>query len=120
MHRMPSRPGPVTVLMPDGRPYLLKTLLSAANHKQAKGIGYRSVGLILTPRATAHSGRNLCPFATRGCARSCFADYDRLAWPQVKRAAVAARCCSAPTPRRSGPCCGPTSPASGPPPGAGP
>src|SRR5262249_1692060 len=24
-----------------------------------------------------------------GCARSCFADFDRLAWPQVKRAAVA-------------------------------
>jgi hypothetical protein len=85
----PSRPGPVTVLMPDGRPYTLKTLLSAANHKQEKGIGYRSVGLTLTPRATGHSGRSLCPFATPGCARSCFADYDRLAWPQVKRAAVA-------------------------------
>jgi hypothetical protein len=85
----PPRPGPVTVMMPDGRPHILKTLLSAANHKQEKGIGYRSVGLTLTPRATAHSGRNLCPFATPGCARSCFADYDRLAWPQVKRAAVA-------------------------------
>jgi hypothetical protein len=85
----PSRPGAVTIPMPDGRPYTLKTLLSAANHKQEKGIGYRSVGLTLTPRATAHSGRNLCPFATPGCARSCFADYDRLAWPQVKRAAVA-------------------------------
>jgi hypothetical protein len=76
-------------MMPDGRPHVLRTLLSAANHKQEKGIGYRSVGLTLTPRATAHSGRNLCPFATPGCARSCFADYDRLAWPQVKRAAVA-------------------------------
>jgi hypothetical protein len=75
--------------MPDGRPYTLKTLLSAANYKQEKGIGYRSVGLTLTPRATAHAGRNLCPFATPGCARSCFADFDRLAWPQVKRAAVA-------------------------------
>jgi hypothetical protein len=85
----PSRPGPVTVMMPDGQPHILKTLLSAANHKQEKGIGYRSVGLTLTPRATAHSGRNLCPFATPGCARSCFADFDRLAWPQVKRAAVA-------------------------------
>jgi hypothetical protein len=85
----PSHPGAVTIPMPDGRPYLLKTLLSAANHKQEKGIGYRSVGLTLTPRATAHSGRNLCPFATPGCARSCFADFDRLAWPQVKRAAVA-------------------------------
>jgi hypothetical protein len=86
---IPSRVGPVTVLMPDGRPYTLKTLLSAANPKQEKGIGYRSVGLTLTPRATGHSGRSLCPFATPGCARSCFADYDRLAWPQVKRAAVA-------------------------------
>lgn len=86
---IPSRVGPVTVLMPDGRPHILRTLLSAANHKQEKGIGYRSVGLTLTPRATAHSGRNLCPFATPGCARSCFADFDRLAWPQVKRAAVA-------------------------------
>ena len=86
---MRSRPGPVTVLMPDGRPHVLKSLLSAANHKQEKGVGYRSVGLTLTPRATAHSGRNLCPFATAGCARSCFADFDRLAWPQVKRAAVA-------------------------------
>jgi hypothetical protein len=84
-----TKSGPVTISMPDGQPYLLKTLLSAANHKQEKGIGYRSVGLTLTPRATGRAGRNLCPFATKGCARSCFADYDRLAWPQVKRAAVA-------------------------------
>ena len=75
--------------MPDGQPYILKTLLSAANHKQEKGEGYRSVGLTLTPRATGRAGRNLCPFATPGCARSCFADFDRLAWPKVKRAAVA-------------------------------
>jgi hypothetical protein len=74
--------------MPDGQPYIIKKLLSAANHKQEKGAGYRSVGLTLTPRATGRSGRNLCPFATRGCAGSCFADFDRLAWPQVKRAAV--------------------------------
>ena len=86
---MRSRPHPVTVIMPDGRPYTIKKLLSAANHKQEKGVGYRSVGLTLTQRATGHAGRNLCPFATPGCARSCFADFDRLAWPQVKRAAVA-------------------------------
>src|SRR5262249_2636095 len=89
MPAMRSRPRPVTVIMPDGLPYTLKALLSAANHKQEKGQGYHSVGLILTPRATAHAGRNRCPFATGGCARSCFAGYDRLAWPQVKRAAVA-------------------------------
>jgi hypothetical protein len=89
MHTLPSRSGPVLVEMPDGEPYILKTLLSPANHKQAKGEGYCSVGLTLTPRATGRSGRRLCPFATRGCARSCFADFDRLAWPQVKRAAVA-------------------------------
>jgi hypothetical protein len=77
------------IQMPDGQPYIIKTLLSAANHKQAKGDGYCSVGLTLTPRATGRSGRSLCPFATKGCARSCFADFDRLAWPQVKRAAVA-------------------------------
>ncbi len=84
-----SRPASVTVEMADGQPYILRRLLSAANHKQEKAVGYRSVGLILTPRATAHAGRNLCPFATPGCARSCFAGFDRLAWPQVKRAAVA-------------------------------
>jgi hypothetical protein len=89
MQMMRSRFTSVTVQMPDGRPYILKRLLSAANHKQEKGEGYCSVGLTLTPRATGRSGRNLCPFATRGCARSCFADFDRLAWPQVKRAAVA-------------------------------
>ena len=89
MNTMQRRPGPVTVTMPAGRPYILKTLLSAANHKQEKGTSYHSVGLTLTPRATGHTGRNLCPFATRGCARSCFAGFDRLAWPQVKRAAVA-------------------------------
>jgi hypothetical protein len=86
---IPPRPGPVTVPMPDGQPYTLKRLLSAANHKQEKGVGYRSVGLTLTPRATGHAGRNLCPYATPGCARSCFADFDRLAWPKVKRVAVA-------------------------------
>jgi hypothetical protein len=92
-HQAPNaihpRPGPVIVQMPDGQPYIIKTLLSAANHKQEKGEGYGSVGLTLTPRATGRAGRSLCPFATPGCARSCFADYDRLAWPQVKRAAVA-------------------------------
>jgi hypothetical protein len=86
---MPPGPGPVTVQLPDGQPYIIRRLLSAANHKQEKGVGYRSVGLTLTPRATGHAGRNLCRFATPGCARSCFADFDRLAWPQVKRAAVA-------------------------------
>ena len=30
-----------------------------------------------------------CPFATPGCARSRFADFDRLAWPHVKCVAVA-------------------------------
>jgi hypothetical protein len=79
----------VLIQMPDGQPYIIKKLLSAANHKQEKGEGYRSVGLTLTPRATGRAGRSLCPFATKGCALSCFADYDRLAWPQVKRAAVA-------------------------------
>jgi Gene product 88 len=89
MNAIHTRPGPVTVRMPDAQPYIIKTLLSAANHKQEKGAAYRSVGLTLTPRATGRAGRNLCPFATKGCARSCFAGFDRLAWPQVKRAAVA-------------------------------
>ena len=52
MNPMPATPGPVTVPMPDGEPYIIKSLLSAANHKQEKGLGYRSVGLTLTPRAT--------------------------------------------------------------------
>jgi Gene product 88 len=89
MNSTQSKPGRATVRMPDDQTHELKTLLSAANHKQEKGVGYRSVGLTLTPRATGRAGRNLCPFATKGCARSCFADFDRLAWPQVKRAAVA-------------------------------
>jgi hypothetical protein len=84
-----TRPSPVMVSMPDGQPYIVRKLVSAANHKQEKGAGYLSVGLTLTPRATGRSGRNLCLFATRGCAASCFADYDRLAWPQNKRAAQA-------------------------------
>jgi hypothetical protein len=88
-HSTRPNPGTVTIPMPDGQSYVIRTLLSAANHKQQKGQGYYSVGLILTPRATAHAGRNLCPFATEGCARSCFADFDRLAWPKVKRVAVA-------------------------------
>jgi hypothetical protein len=89
MNSIQRNPGPVIVTMPDGQPYIIKRLLSAANHKQQKGEGYCSVGLTLTPRATGRAGRNLCPFATKGCAGSCFADFDRLAWPQVKRAAVA-------------------------------
>jgi hypothetical protein len=89
MNSMQTIPGPITLTMADGQPYTIKRLLSAANHKQEKGEGYRSVGLTLTPRATGRAGRNLCPFATKGCARSCFADFDRLAWPKVKRAAVA-------------------------------
>ena len=89
MRATASSPGSATIAMPDGQPYRIARLLSAANHKQKKGADYHSVGLILTPRATGHAGRNLCPFATPGCARSCFAGYDRLAWPKVKRAAVA-------------------------------
>jgi hypothetical protein len=80
---------PTSVAMPDGSHHLLRRLLSPPNHKQRKGQGYRSVGLTLTPRATGRSGRNLCPHATRGCSRGCFADADRMAWPQNKRAAVA-------------------------------
>jgi ParB/RepB/Spo0J family partition protein len=79
----------ITITLPDGTPYELTRLLSQANHKQEKGTGYLSVGLTLTPRATGRAGRNLCPFATKGCAATCFADYDRLAWPQNKRVAVA-------------------------------
>jgi hypothetical protein len=79
----------ITVAMPDGSTHVLTKLLSHANHKQAKGAGFLSVGLTLTPRATGRAGRTCCPFATQGCAAACFADYDRLAWPQNKRAAVA-------------------------------
>lgn len=77
------------VAMPDGSTHGLTTLLSHANHKQAKGAGFLSVGLTLTPRATGRAGRTLCSFATQGCAVACFADHDRLAWPQNKRVAVA-------------------------------
>jgi hypothetical protein len=80
---------PVLVPMPDGSEYRLTRLLSAANHKQQKGWGFLSTGLTLTPRATSRSGLNLCPNATRGCAGACFAGFDRLAWWQNKRAAVA-------------------------------
>jgi hypothetical protein len=75
--------------MPDGTTHVLTNLLSKANHKQAKGAGFLSVGLTLTPRATGRAGRSFCSFATQGCAAACFADYDRLAWPQNKRVAVA-------------------------------
>lgn len=78
-----------SVAMPDGSTHVLTTLLSHANHKQAKGTGFLSVGLTLTPRATGRSGRTLCSFATQGCAAACFADHDRLAWPQNKRVAMA-------------------------------
>jgi hypothetical protein len=77
------------IQMNDGGTYDLRRLLSGANHKQRKGAGYLSAGLTMTPRATGRSGENLCPNATKGCARSCFAGYDRMAWPQNKRAAVA-------------------------------
>src|SRR4051812_529465 len=80
---------PTTVCMLDGGTHELRALLSEANHKQRKGEGYLSVGLTLTPRDTAGAGRNLCRLATRGCGQACFAGYDRMAWPQNKRAAVA-------------------------------
>lgn len=79
----------ISVAMPDGSTHILTRLLSQANHKQAKGVGYLSVGLTLTPRATARAGRTFCSFATQGCAAACFADHDRLAWPHNKRVAVA-------------------------------
>jgi hypothetical protein len=75
--------------MPDGSTHVLTKLLSQANHKQAKGTGFLSVGLTLTPRTTGRAGRTFCSFATQGCAAACFAEYDRLAWPQNKRVAVA-------------------------------
>jgi hypothetical protein len=84
-----TRPSAVKVAMPDGSTHVLTQLLSKANHKQAKGAGYLSVGLTLTPRATGRAGRSFCSFATQGCAAACFADYNRLAWPQNKRVAVA-------------------------------
>jgi hypothetical protein len=75
--------------MPDGSYFTLTRLLSPANGKQRMGKGYLTVGLTLTPLATARAGRNLCPHATRGCAAGCYALADRLAWPQNKRVAVA-------------------------------
>ncbi len=83
------RSGAVSVAMPDGTTHVLTTLLSKANHKQAKGAGFLSIGLTLTPRATGRAVRSFCSFATQGCAAACFADYNRLAWPQNKRVAVA-------------------------------
>jgi hypothetical protein len=79
----------IPVPMPGGSTHIITQLLSQANHKQEKGVGFLSVGLTLTPRATGRSGRSLCPFATPGCAAACFAEYDRLAWPKNKRVAVA-------------------------------
>ncbi|SRR5579883_1428172 len=79
----------IKVPLPDGSTHTLTGLLSQANHKQAKGVGFLSVGMTLTPRATGRAGRTLCPFASPGCAAACFADYDRLAWPKNKRVAVA-------------------------------
>lgn len=79
----------ISVAMPDGSTHVLSKLLSQANHKQAKGVGFLSVGLTLTPRATGGAGRTFCSFATKGCAAACFADYNRLAWPHNKRVAVA-------------------------------
>ncbi len=76
------------VNMTDGQ-FLLKKLLSSANDKQIEGVGYVNSNLVLTPRATGRSGLNLCPNATKGCSASCFADYDRMAWPLNKRIAVA-------------------------------
>jgi hypothetical protein len=84
-----ARQSDVNVVMSDGSTHVLTRLLSKANHKQAKGAGFLSVGLTLTPRATGRAGRTCCSFATQGCAAACFADYDRLAWPQNKRVAVA-------------------------------
>jgi hypothetical protein len=84
-----ARPRAVSVEMPDGTTHVLTKLLSEANHKQAKGVGFLNVGLTLTPRGTGRAGRSFCSFATRGCAASCFAEYNRLAWPQNKRVAVA-------------------------------
>lgn len=84
-----TRPGAASVAMTDGTTHVLTTLLSKANHKQAKGAGFLSIGLTLTPRATGRAGRSFCSFATQGCAAACFADYNRLAWPQNKRVAVA-------------------------------
>ena len=84
-----SEPGTALMTLPDGTEYRLTTLLSRANHKQIKGREYLSVGLTLTPRDSGGSGRNLCPFASAGCAATCLANSDRLAWPASKRAALA-------------------------------
>lgn len=80
---------PRLIAMPDGTEYRLTRILSSANNAQQRGRGYRAVGVTLTPMATGGAGRNLCPHATKGCSRACFARHDRLAWWQNKRAAVA-------------------------------
>jgi hypothetical protein len=73
MPTMLSRLGPVTGPMPDGQPYIIKTLLSAANHKQETGVGYRSVRLMLTLCDRGHVGRNLCPYRNH--------TFSRHGWP---------------------------------------
>lgn len=82
-------PSPALVEMPDGSTHRLETLLSNANYKQCKGQGYLSMGLTLTPRDSGGSGLHLCRHATAGCGAACFAGWDRLNWPNAKRAMVA-------------------------------
>jgi hypothetical protein len=89
VHSARARQSAISVAMPDGSTHVLTKLLSQANHKQAKGARFLSVGLTLTPRTTGRAGRTFCSFATQGCAAACFAEHDRLAWPQNKRVAVA-------------------------------
>ncbi len=82
-------PSPALVEMPDGTTHRLEVLLSNANYKQCKGQGYLSMGLTLTPRDSGGSGLHLCRHATAGCGAACFAGWDRLNWPNAKRAMVA-------------------------------
>ena len=103
MHMIHSRPAFVTVPMPDGQPYIIKRLLSAANHKQEKGVGYRSVGLTLTPRATGTPGE----ISARSPPRAAPARASPVStgWPGRRSSGRRwrARCCWRGIPNASGP-----------------
>jgi hypothetical protein len=69
----------------------MKNLLTIGDAKTSKGekLGYKTAILYMSPHKQNSTGKNLCPFATAGCAAACLYTAGRGKFNNVKRARIA-------------------------------
>lgn len=68
----------------------MKNLLTIGDAKTSKGekLGYKTAILYMAPHKQNSKGKNLCPFATEGCAKACLFTAGRGKFSNVQKARI--------------------------------